>query len=388
MLARFPRFWLSTLAALLAVVVTTTQRVQAAFPERPVTLIVPWAAGGGTDAVARYIASALEKELGQPVNVINRTGGNGVVGHAAIAGATPDGYTIGLITLEINMMHWVGLTELTHESYTPLALVNADPAAIHVHASSKFTKLSDLVDAIKANPGKLKASGTGQGGSWHLAMAGMLHSLKVDPNSVGWVPSTGAATALTDLAAEGIDFVSCSLPEARALISAGKVKSLALMADKRAALFPDTPTLKEASGSPWVKGVWRGMVGPKGLPPGHRQPLRGALQEGARERRLQEVHGRARLRDGVGQRYRVRILHEEGQRRDRRHAEADGPGKEVACTIKTAEWPRGSGAAVGDRHQPVEGGLCGAGLDGVGGERRAIERGWRPCRRRSGRRRR
>ncbi|MET0651972.1 MAG: tripartite tricarboxylate transporter substrate binding protein [Hyphomicrobiaceae bacterium] len=267
MLARFPRFWLSTLAALLAVFVTTTQSVQAAFPERPVTLIVPWAAGGGTDAVARYIASALEKELGQPVNVINRTGGNGVVGHAAIAGATPDGYTIGLITLEINMMHWVGLTELTHESYTPLALVNADPAAIHVHASSKFTKLSDLVDAIKANPGKLKASGTGQGGSWHLAMAGMLHSLKVDPNSVGWVPSTGAATALTDLAAEGIDFVSCSLPEARALISAGKVKSLALMADKRAALFPDTPTLKEASGSPWVKGVWRGMVGPKGLPP-------------------------------------------------------------------------------------------------------------------------
>ena len=120
MLARFPRFWLSTLAALLAVVVTTTQRVQAAFPERPVTLIVPWAAGGGTDAVARYIASALEKELGQPVNVINRTGGNGVVGHAAIAGATPDGYTIGLITLEINMMHWVGLTELTHEFLHPV----------------------------------------------------------------------------------------------------------------------------------------------------------------------------------------------------------------------------------------------------------------------------
>ncbi|MET0192190.1 MAG: tripartite tricarboxylate transporter substrate-binding protein, partial [Hyphomicrobiaceae bacterium] len=119
------------MAALLAVFVTTTQSVQAAFPERPVTLIVPWAAGGGTDAVARYIASALEKELGQPVNVINRTGGNGVVGHAAIAGATPDGYTIGLITLEINMMHWVGLTELTYEAYTPLALVNADPAAIH-----------------------------------------------------------------------------------------------------------------------------------------------------------------------------------------------------------------------------------------------------------------
>jgi tripartite-type tricarboxylate transporter receptor subunit TctC len=261
------RLWMSLAAVLLAMVVTATHEAKAAFPERPITLIVPWAAGGGTDAVARYIASVLEKELQQPVNVVNRTGGNGVVGHAAIAGATPDGYTIGLITLEINMMHWIGLTNLTHESYTPLALMNADPAAIHVHVNSKYNKLSDLIAEIKANPGKLKASGTGQGGSWHLAMAGMLHSLGVDPNSVKWVPSTGAATALTDLAAEGVDFVSCSLPEARALMSAGKVKSLAFMSEKRAAIFPDVPTLKEASGSPWVKGVWRGMVGPKGLPP-------------------------------------------------------------------------------------------------------------------------
>src|SRR5215510_12916084 len=121
---------------------------RAAFPEQPITLIVPWAAGGGTDAIARMIASQLEKEWKQPVNVVNRTGGSGVVGHQAIATARPDGYTIGLITLEINMMHWVGLTDLTHEAYTPLALVNADPAAIHVHASSKFTKLSELVDAI------------------------------------------------------------------------------------------------------------------------------------------------------------------------------------------------------------------------------------------------
>ena len=82
----------------------------AAYPERPVTLIVPWAAGGGTDATARIIASLLEKELGQPVTVVNRTGGSGVVGHAAIASAAPDGYTIGMITVEIGMMHWQGLT--------------------------------------------------------------------------------------------------------------------------------------------------------------------------------------------------------------------------------------------------------------------------------------
>lgn len=241
-------------------------KAEAAFPDRPITLIVPWAAGGGTDAVARYIGSALEKELGQPVNVLNRTGGNGVVGHSAIATATADGYTIGLITLEINMMHWMGLTGLTYADYTPLALVNADPAAIFVRADSEFKTIGDLVAAIKASPGKLTASGTGQGGSWHLALAGMLDSVGANPNGYRWVPSTGAATALVDLAAGGIDFVSCSLPEARALMGSGRVRSLVLMASKRAALFPDVPTLKEAVNSPWTKGVWRGMVGPKGMP--------------------------------------------------------------------------------------------------------------------------
>jgi len=238
----------------------------AAFPERPITLIVPWAAGGGTDAVARMVASLLEKEFGQPLNVVNRTGGSGVVGHQAIAQAKPDGYTIGLITLEINMMHWVGLTDLTYKNYTPFALINTDPAAIHVKSDSAYKTLKDLIDAIKANPGKLKASGTGQGGGWHLALAGLLRSLGIEPGTVPWVPVNGAATALIDLAAGGIDFVSCSLPEAEALTRAGRLRTLAFMDEKRAAVAPDVPTVKEASGSSWTKGLWRGMVGPKGLP--------------------------------------------------------------------------------------------------------------------------
>src|SRR3989440_5884786 len=90
---------------------------QAAWPERPITLIVPWGAGGGTDATARIIGSLLEKELGQPVNVVNRTGGSGVVGHQAIASSPADGYTIGMITVEIGMMHWVGLTNLSANDY-------------------------------------------------------------------------------------------------------------------------------------------------------------------------------------------------------------------------------------------------------------------------------
>src|SRR3977135_2456176 len=112
------------LAMLLVAVATTAQ---AQYPNRPVQLMVRWGAGGGTDATARIIGALMEKELKQPFNVINRTGGSGVVGHDAIARATPDGYTLGLITVEITMMHHVGLTPLKHTDYTPIRLMTADP---------------------------------------------------------------------------------------------------------------------------------------------------------------------------------------------------------------------------------------------------------------------
>ncbi|MFO1330080.1 MAG: tripartite tricarboxylate transporter substrate binding protein [Rubrivivax sp.] len=237
------------------------------WPDRPLTMIVPWGAGGGTDAVARMIANLMEKDLGQPVNVVNRTGGSGVVGHSAIATAPADGYTIGMITVEITMMHHQKLTELDPTSYTPIALVNLDPAGFQVRADSAYKNMADVLAAIKAAPpGKFKASGTGQGGIWHLALAGWLRDAKVDPASVPWVPSNGAAPGLQDLVAGGVEFVPCSLPEARALIEAGKVRSLSVMAKDRAALFPNVPTLKEATGSDWATGAWRGIAAPKGLP--------------------------------------------------------------------------------------------------------------------------
>ena len=238
----------------------------AQYPNRPITLIVPWGAGGGTDATARILASVMEKEIKQPINVVNRTGGSGVVGHSAIAEAAPDGYTIGLITVEIGMMHWQGLTKLTGASYTPLGLVNADPAGLQVRADAPYKTAKDLIDAVKANPGKFKASGTGQGGIWHLSIAGMLKSLGIDPASVPWVPSNGAAPGLQDMVAGGVEIVPCSIPEARALIDAGKVKSLAIMDANPTALYPSIPTLKSALGSDWTMAAWRGMAAPKGLP--------------------------------------------------------------------------------------------------------------------------
>jgi tripartite-type tricarboxylate transporter receptor subunit TctC len=135
-----------------------------------------------------------------------------------------------------------------------------------VKVDSPIKSMKELFAHIKANPNKVVASGSGQGGSWHLALAGLLQAEGIAPNSIRWVPATGAATALTDLAAGGVEFVSCSMPEAEALIKAGRLRSLTFMSPKRAANFPDVPTVEEATGHKWHKGVWRGMAGPKGLP--------------------------------------------------------------------------------------------------------------------------
>ncbi len=240
---------------------------QANYPTRPITIICPWGAGGGTDATARIVAAVLEKDLGQPVNVVNRTGGSGVVGHSAIATAQPDGYTLGILTVEISMMHWQGLTELTPRSYTPLALMNEDPPGIQVKADSPYKTIKELADAIKASPpGKMKCSGTGQGGIWHLALVGWLTAMGLKPDHVAWVPSNGAAPAMQDLAAGGLDLTTCSVPEARAMIEAGKARSLALMAPQRNPQFPNIPTLKESMGIDYSTGAWRGFAGPKNLP--------------------------------------------------------------------------------------------------------------------------
>lgn len=257
----------------------TTAALAQAYPSRPITLIVPWGAGGGTDATARIIGSLLEKDLGQPVTVVNRTGGSGVVGHSAIAAAAPDGYTLGMATVEIGMMHWQGLTELTGTSYTPLGLVNADPAGLQVRADSPYKTVQDLLAAIKASPGKFKASGTGQGGIWHLAIAGLLRDQKIDPAALPWVPSNGAAPGLQDMIAGGVEVAPVSLPEARSLIDAGKVRSLAIMNATPSALYPNVPTLKAALGSDWTMAAWRGLVAPKGIPAEARDKLAAAIKK-------------------------------------------------------------------------------------------------------------
>src|SRR5690606_36758153 len=220
------KFAKTLLAAIL--LSSTAGAALADYPDRPITLLVAWGAGGGTDAVARVIAVGLEKELGQSVNVVNRTGGSGVVGHSAMADAAPDGYTLGLATTEVNLMHWLGLTDLDYTVYTPLALMNQDPAGVQVAADSEYETVQQLLEAIENSPaGTFRATGSGQGSSWHVGIAVMLNAEGIVAAKVTCVPSDGAASGVQELLLGGTHIVPSSLVVARALIEAGRVKSLA-----------------------------------------------------------------------------------------------------------------------------------------------------------------
>lgn len=235
------------------------------YPKGPVELIVPWSAGGGTDSVARFVGNELSKKLDTNVNVVNRTGGSGVVGHSAIARAKPDGSTIGLITVEMTMMHWQGLTELNYQDITPVAQVNNDASGITVRADSPWKGAKDLIAAATQSPGKVTGSGTGRGGIWNLAIAGALLEAGADPGAVQWVPSEGAAPALQELVAGGVDVSTASLVENKTMIDAGRAKVLGVMADERDPHYPEVPTLKE-QGIDFTMSAWRGIAGPKGMP--------------------------------------------------------------------------------------------------------------------------
>ncbi|MDR7400987.1 MAG: tripartite tricarboxylate transporter substrate binding protein [Armatimonadota bacterium] len=269
------------LALVLAVGAGLPVGAQQPYPSKPITIIVPWSPGGGTDRTARAIAAVLEKDLRQPVGVVNRTGGGGVIGHMATATAEPDGYTLGMITIEITMMSWLGLTHLTYMDYRPIALFINNRAGITVRADAPWKTYRELEAYIKANPGKLKASGTAAGGIWDLARVGWLLAAGLTPDHVKWVPSAGAAAALAELAAGGVDICTCSPAEALPLVEAGKARVLAVMADKRWSALPQVPTLKEL-GINFEIGGWAGLAAPARTPDAIVQFLDRAVEKAVR----------------------------------------------------------------------------------------------------------
>ena len=257
-------------------------RSPANYPSRPLTYLVPWNPGGGTDTVSRALAAVLQEKLGQSVNVVNRTGGGGVVGHLAIARAAPDGYTIGAMTGEITMMHWQGLTDLTVDDYTPIALLMNNPAAITVKADAPWNTVDELLDAIRQQPGALFASGTSKGGIWDLARIGFLRAAGLDESAMPWVPLQGAAPSLQELIAGGVHVVTAALAETEALYRAGEVKVLAVMADERLEAYPEVPTLEEL-GIDWSIGGWVSVAGPADLPDAVYQRLSAAVAEAVQD---------------------------------------------------------------------------------------------------------
>ena len=165
---------------------------QDSFPNRPILLICPWSPGGGTDSISRHIAFLLEQDLGVPVNVVNATGGSGVTGHTRGAIARPDGYTMTMVTVELSMLHWRSLTNISYKDFKPVIMLNQDAAALFVRTDSQWTSLGELQEAIRQNPGKLKASGTAFGAIWHVALAGWLTNVGLNPSDTIWIPMGGS----------------------------------------------------------------------------------------------------------------------------------------------------------------------------------------------------
>ena len=245
-----------------------------AFPDRPVSIIVPWAAGGGTDTVVRTFAAGFEQELGVPVNVVNRPGANGVAGHTEIVNARPDGYTLGAASPEITFYRTIRLADISLEDLDLFSRLAIIPAGVTVSADSEFQTLEDLVNAVETGPpGTYSSSGTGVGGSWHIAAGGLLKAAGIDPNKLKWVPSQGGTPALQDVVSGGITMFTGSPVEAQGLLDAGEVRTLAVMLDERSPAFPDVPTVKEATGFDWTYANWFALVAPNGLQPDVREYL-------------------------------------------------------------------------------------------------------------------
>jgi tripartite-type tricarboxylate transporter receptor subunit TctC len=249
------------------------------FPTKPITIICPWAAGGGTDRTARFIAEKLHETLNVPVNVVNKTGGVGAVGFNAGATAKPDGYVITNLTFEIGTLKWMGYSDIGPEDFRPLMQFNEDASAVIVAKDSKYQSVKQLLDDIKSKPvGTYQFSGCGIGTVWDLARIGMMNNYGIDHNKVKFIPTKGAAPAVTELLGGHVDVITCSYPEASPQIEAGNLKALAIMAEERNPQFNQVPTLKE-QGIDWAYGTWRGFAVPKGTPDEVAKTLIGAFKQ-------------------------------------------------------------------------------------------------------------
>lgn len=251
----------------------------AVYPDRPVTLVVPFVPGGTTDIVGRIVADGLSKKLGQSVVVDNRGGAGGNIGAAVVANAKPDGYTLLMGyngTNAINPSLYSKLSWDPIKSFEPLSMIARVNNAVVVHPSLPIKSLPELVSYARANPGSLNYGSAGAGSIFHLAGEMLEQQTGI---RMTHVPYKGAAPALTDLMGGQIQVMFTTIPSALQHIKSGKIRAIGVTGDKRSPLFPDLPTARESGYPAMVVDSWFAVFAPKGLPPELQTRLGNALRE-------------------------------------------------------------------------------------------------------------
>jgi len=266
------------LAAVLALLAFGAQAQE--YPTRPITMIVPFPPGGVADIVGRPLAAAMEKSLGQPVVVVNRSGAGGAIGMTAAAKADPDGYTILMALSSISIFPVSDPLNGKPAPYqisdfVPVALVTADPTVLVVGAGSPFKSVKDFVDYAKANPNKINFSSSGIYGTLHVAMEMFANAAGI---KLFHVPYQGGGPAVRALLAGEVQALASGPAAAVGQIQAGKMRALAGWGAKRLALMPDLPTFQELGYKDVEFYIWSGVVAPAATPAVAQHKLRAAVR--------------------------------------------------------------------------------------------------------------
>ncbi len=248
----------------------------AEFPTKEVQIIIPWAAGGATDLIFRALAATTGKYLGKAVVVVNRPGGGGAVGYTEAAQARPDGHTLVSAVTPLTILPHQVTTAFTYKNFDAIINVVDDPSMFLVRSDAPWKNLRDFLDYAKKNPDMITVGNSGAGGGVHLVALAFERAAGVKFNHI---PFSGGGPSVTALLGGHINAVSVSPPEGIEHVKAGKLKIIALFAEKRFEMFPDVPTVKE-QGIDFVMGMWRGLVAPKGTPPDAVKKLHDAFKQG------------------------------------------------------------------------------------------------------------
>ncbi|MFF7397082.1 Bug family tripartite tricarboxylate transporter substrate binding protein [Achromobacter sp. NPDC008082] len=272
----------SLLAAGLTASLPAHAQAADAYPNQPVTLVVPFQPGGGTDAVARTFAKVSAQYFPKGMVVLNKSGAGGAVGWKYVLNSKNDGHTLTVVTAEFVILPLLGLFDHTYKDYTPLVQLNADPAAIVVPANSPYQTLEQFMAAAKKAPATLNVGTSGTGSIYDVALSAF--EVKSDTRFTH-IPFPGSGPALLNLLGGQLDAVATSPAEASEYVRSGKLRLLVLMSDKRVPEFPDVPTAKE-KGLDVAYGTWRGIAGPKGMPPATVTKLKEVFEKVAQDPQL------------------------------------------------------------------------------------------------------